>query len=370
MLRHLESKTSADQSLAPLDERGALPIGSRAHVLMRAAFVTLLTLLALWVASDFLSALTWAALIAITAWPLYVRFATLVSARTLAPLLFTLLTGLVLVVPIILTVHQIAQGSDALVAWLRQLREGGIPVPAWLAQLPIAGEYLDHWWQANLSHPGGVFKWLGGVNLESITAWTGALGGALLHRMFLFVIMLAALFVVLRDGARLADRTLAAVDILLGRPGERLAGKLADAIRATVNGTVIVAVGEGAVIGIAYLLVGLPRPLFFTVLTIALAMAPFGVWAAVTGASLALYLQGGGPILAAGLFGFGATITLVADNFLQPVLIAGATRLPFLLILIGIFGGVQAFGLLGLFLGPVIMATVLEVWREWVGIQD
>ena len=373
MPRPLESTDSADRRLVPFEERRVLPIGSRVHVVMRAVFVTMSTLLALWVASDFLPALTWAALIAITAWPLYIRFATHVfggRSHTLAPLLFTLLTGLVLVVPIILIVHQIAQGSDAFVRWVRQLQEGGIPVPASLVQLPIVGEYLDRWWQSNLSHPAVIFEWLRGVNMGAITVWTGALGGALLHRLFLFVIMLVALFVALRDGARLADGILAAVDLLLGHPGERLAGKLADAVRATVNGTVVVAVGEGALIGVAYLLVGLAHTLFFTLLTIALAMVPFGVWAAVSSASLALYLQGGGPLLAAGLFGFGATVTLIADNIFQPVLIAGATRLPFLLILIGILGGVQTFGLLGLFLGPVIMATVLEVWREWVGVED
>src|ERR1700733_8471634 len=127
--------------------------------------------------------------------------------------------------------------------------------------------------------------------------------------------------------------------------------------------------GGSALIGVAYLLVGLAHTLFFTMLPQAPAMAPFGVGAAVSSASLALYLQGGGPLLA-GLFGFGATVTLIADNIFQPVLIAGATRLPFPLILIGILGGVQTFGLLGLFLGPVIMATVLEMWREWVGVED
>jgi predicted PurR-regulated permease PerM len=75
-----------------------------------------------------------------------------------APLLFTLLTGVVLVVPMILTVHQIAQGSDAFAHWVTQLRQEGIPVPGWVAQLPIAGEYLDRWWQANLSNPRAVFE--------------------------------------------------------------------------------------------------------------------------------------------------------------------------------------------------------------------
>jgi predicted PurR-regulated permease PerM len=145
------------------------------------AFAILLVLLALWVASDFLTALVWATVIAITSWPVYTRFAALINkdhSSVLAPLLFTLLTGLVLIVPIVLTVHQIVQGSDAFVHWVTQLRQDGIAVPSWVAQLPVAGEYLDHWWQANLSNPRAVVEWLRGVNMESVTTWSSALGGA------------------------------------------------------------------------------------------------------------------------------------------------------------------------------------------------
>ena len=84
-------------------------------------------------------------------------------------------------------------------------------MPAWVVQLPFAGEFLDRWWTSNLSNPKMMIEWLRGVNLDSITAWTGALGGALLHRLFLFLITLISLFLVFRDGAWLADRVLATV---------------------------------------------------------------------------------------------------------------------------------------------------------------
>src|ERR1700730_9770603 len=347
-------------------------VDSRAQLATRTAIAILLVFLALWVASDFLSAMVWAAVIAITTWPVYIRFATLISddrSPVLAPLLFTLLTGLALVVPIILTVHQITQGSDAFVVWVTKLRSDRIRVPGWVAQLPIAGEYLDGWWQANLSNPRAVVEWLRGVNMENVTAWTSALGGELLHRLFLFLITLMALFLMFRDGAWLADRVLATTDHLLGNPGERLASKMAEAIRGTVNGTVAVAVAEGAIIGIAYVLAGVPHPLLFAVLTIAFAMVPFGAWVAFSAAALVLILHGGSLWAAAELFGFGAAVMLIGDNFIQPAFIGGTTRLPFLLILIGIVGGLQTFGLIGLFLGPVTMAALLTVWREWFGIE-
>jgi predicted PurR-regulated permease PerM len=354
-------------------EKAALPFDSRARALTRAAIALVVVLLALWVARDFLVALIWAAIIAITVWPIYTRFANFIlggRSPALAPTLFTVLTGLVLLGPIVLTAHQIAQGSDAFVQALDQLRESGMPVPAWLAQLPIAGAYLDLWWRTNLSNPELLVEWLRGVNVENITAWTGTLGGALLHRLFLFLITLIALFLLLRDGSWLADRALATAERLLGNPGERLASKITDAIRATVNGTVAAAILKGAVIGIAYFLTGVPHPLLFVVLTVALAMVPLGAWLALSVAALTLALPGATTLAAAGLFGFGAATLLIGEYLIQPALIGGTARLPFLLVLIGIFGGMQSFGLVGLFLGPVIMAALLTVWREWIGVGD
>jgi predicted PurR-regulated permease PerM len=364
---------SNDESEPRSFDKAALPFDSRARALTQTALALVVVLLALWVARDFLVALTWAAIIAITAWPIYTRFASLVlggRSPALAPMLFTLLTGLVLLVPIVLTAHQIAQGSDAFVRVLNQLRESGIPVPVWLAQLPIAGAYLDLWWRTNLSNPEVLVEWLRGVNIENLTAWTSILGGALLHRLLLFLMTLIALFLLLRDGARLADHALATAGRLLGNPGERLVNKIADATRATVNGTVAAAIVKGAVIGVAYFLTGVPHPLLFAVLTMALAMVPLGAWVALIAATLMLVLHGGSWLATAGLFGLGVAMLLIGDNIIQPALIGGTARLPFLLVLIGILGGMQSFGFVGLFLGPVIMAALLTVWREWIDVGN
>src|SRR6202035_3644241 len=121
-------------------EKTALPFDSRARAVARVVIAILVVLLAAWVARDFLVALTWAAVIAIAVWPIYIRFA--VSVRgghspALASLLVTLLTGLVLLVPIALALHQIAQGSDAFARSLNQLQQSGIPVTAWLPIIPV-----------------------------------------------------------------------------------------------------------------------------------------------------------------------------------------------------------------------------------------
>jgi predicted PurR-regulated permease PerM len=354
-------------------EKPALPLDSRTRAVTRAAIAVMVMLLAAWVARDFLVALTWAAVIAIAAWPIYIRFATRIlgnRSATLASLLFTFLTGVILLGPVVLTVHQIAQGSDAFARSLDQLQHSGIPVPTWLAGLPITGEYLDDWWRSHLSNPEVLVEWLRGMDPQSITAWTSTLGGALLHRLFLFLVTLIALFLVFRDGPWLADRALATAGRVLGNPGERLVVKIANAVRATVNGTVAASILKGAIIGTAYGLTGVPHAFLFALLTMMLAMVPLGAWTALALAVLALLAKGGTSLDGVGLAVFGAATLLIAENVIQPALIGGAARLPFLLVLVGIIGGMQSFGLLGLFLGPVIMAALLTIWREWIGVGE
>ena len=106
--------------------------------------------------------------------------------------------------------------------------------------------------------------------------------------------------------------------------------------------------------------------MLFAILTAAFAMLPLGAWFAFTAAALVMLLEGGSGIAAALVFGWGALVMVIGDNFVQPGLIGGAARLPFLWALIGIVGGLETFGLVGLFLGPVIMAALLTIWREWV----
>jgi len=332
-----------------------------------------LVLLALWIASDFLVALAWAGVIALAVWPLYRRFAErMLGGRqgVPAPLAFTLVVGLLLFVPMILATHQAAQESQALLQLLARIRENGLPAPVWLSSLPL-GEHTTRWWQANLADPKGVVEWLGSndVNKQADVAWTRALGAQFLQRLFLFFLTLAALYVLLHNGAWIARRVLETADRLVGDPGQRLASRMAETVRGTVNGTLIVALAEGAIIGCAYAVAGVPSPLLFALLTAAFAMVPLGAWV-VFGAAALLLLQAGQAVAAAGVFGFGAAVMIAGDTLVWPALVGKEARLPFLAALIGIFGGLQTFGLIGLVLGPMIIATLWSAWREWLGTPE
>lgn len=367
------AEVNAQRSDAAPAEKTALPIDAGARRVARAVFAILLVVLALWIAGEFLFALAWAAVIALTVWPLYTRFRNLISDQrspTLAPLLFTSLIAIVIFVPLLLPLQKAAKESNTIVQWVTKLREQGMPAPELITRLPAVGEQAAAWWNANLASPEAANEWLGRMNMENVTEWTRMLGGQVLHRLFLFFIMLLGLFFLLRDGAWIAARVLDTADRLLGDPGERLVSKMVEAVRGTVTGTIVVALLEGALIGVAYIVAGVPAPFLFALLTAAFAMLPFGAWIAFTTAALVLLMQGGSGLAALGVFGFGAVVMFIGDHFVWPVVVGGAARLPFLLALIGIFGGLQVFGLSGLFVGPVVMAACLTVWREWLAPRD
>ena len=370
MAAHLKSSATAKRSAASEaklgDVRKPLPLHAGARLTARVALAMTLVAAALWTASDFLPAMIWAAILAIAVWPLYARLVRTDEPSALASLLFTSLVGLVLILPIALATWQTAQQSDVMFAWIKQSQDKGIAVPDWVARLPIAAEALQQWWRDNLTDPKAATGWLQSINADKAAEFFKTFGGQLLTRAFMFFVALLALFVLLRNGRWIAQRFLDTADRIFGDPGEGLAGKMAEAIRGTVNGTILVALGEGALIGLGYVIAGVPNPLLFTVLTTAFAMLPFGAWAAFTAAAVTLGISGGEPWVAFAVFAWGAFVMLAGDNFVWPTLVGGAARLPFLFAFVGIFGGLATFGLLGLFLGPVIMAALLTVWREWV----
>jgi predicted PurR-regulated permease PerM len=342
-----------------------LPLHPGARSAVRTALAVVLVAAALWTARDFLPALVWAAMLAIALWPLYREAAEHVSGGPsgASAFLFTLAVALVVFLPIALVTYQIAQQSDLLSAWIAQSQKQGIPVPDWVARLPVAADAIAQWWRENLTRPESAAAWLQNIHAEAAVK---TVGGQLLQRGFMLLVALIALFVILRHADLVARQLLMTADRVLGEPGEGLVEKTVDAVRGTVTGTVVVAVSEGLLIGVGYLLAGVPNPALFTVLTVAFAMVPFGAWAAFTAAAITLLVGGGSDLAAAAVFGWGALVMLSGDHFVWPLLVGGAARLPFLFAFIGIFGGLASFGLIGLFVGPVIMAAVLTIWREWV----
>ena len=277
---------------------------------------------------------------------------------------------LAFVVPLVIVVGGIAHDSAALLQWVEQARQQGMAPPPILQHLP-AGDHLAAWWQANLGTPDAI-----GQFSHRATGTPGSLpidtGRKVLvevaRRLLLVAFMLLALFFLLRDGEAVAEGLRIGSRRGFGPAGEHVGRQMVQAIRGTVNGLLVVGFGEGVMLGVAYALAGVPHPALFGLLTGLLSAVPFGaVLAYVAAAGL---LAAGGDIGAAVVIAvFGSVVVFVADHFVRPVLIGGATRLPFVWVLLGILGGIAAWGLLGLVLGPALMAALMLLWREWVGAQ-
>ena len=333
----------------------------------RMVLATALVLLGLWILHRYLAALAWAAVLAIALWPLYRRLVSALGGhgqRILAPLILTLSVGLVFIVPFVYAAVEVARETQVFVQYLVDARHNGIPVPDWVPQLPGIGYPLEEWWRTNLSDPRAAEELLGRIYSRVPAASAREVGAQIIHRLILFGFTLLTLFFLFRDGPALNRRLIGLSDRLLGAQGERIGRHMIQAVLGTVNGLVLVGLGEGVLLGVAYILAGLPHPVTIAVLTGILAVIPFG--APVVFGAAALYLAATGSVTAAvAVLGFGFTVVFIADHFVRPVLIGGAVRLPFLWVLLGILGGLESFGILGLFLGPAVMAALISLWREW-----
>jgi predicted PurR-regulated permease PerM len=314
---------------------------------------------------EFLPALVWAGIFAIATWPLYRRFLRWApGARSvLAPLLFTFVIGLVFVTPLAVATIEAGREARGVITWVATAQKDGLPLPDWVNGLPYVGGQAAAWWRENLSDPDAATELFGRVNRGVIGDWTRALGFRLLHGMTIFVFTLLSLFFIYRSGEAMSHRLLLLGDRLLGHRAERMALTAIAAVHGTVNGLVLVGLGEGILLGLAYVIAGLPHPALAGALTGILGIIPFGAPLVFGIAALVLLVSHGvAPAIAVGVFGM--VVVFVADHFIRPVLIGGAVRLPFLWVLLGILGGLETLGLIGLFVGPAVMAVLVSLWRE------
>jgi predicted PurR-regulated permease PerM len=340
---------------------------SYSQQIARIALATAVVAVGLWILADFLPALAWAAVLAIALWPLYrwlLRLLPERSDRALGPLLGTLLIGIVFIAPLVLLGIAVARESHFVIEFIAEARHQGIPVPGAVERLNVVGPTLAEWWRANLSDPAMAEEMIGRVNLRTLTESVREYGGEVAHRLAIFLFTLLTLFFVFRDGAALTEKLRDLSDRMIGLRGERIARQMIAAVHGTVTGLVLVGLAEGILLGLVYFAVGLPYP--------ASAGAVTGVAAVIPFAAPVVYVLAGVYLLAIGntlggiiILVFGSVLLFIADHFVRPFLIGGAARLPFLLVLLGILGGLQTMGFIGLFLGPAVMAALVALWREW-----
>ncbi len=336
--------------------------------ILSTCFSLAIIVFAAFITQRFFLPLVWAGILCIATWPLFARSLRACGGRAIAAaLLATAISALLFVVPLAVGVTEAARQAPALATLVADANNNGIAAPAWVARIPMAGPAIFEWWSTTLGQPHGMAHLLqdGSVGrLHTASEVLRNFGAHLLHRLIDIAFAFLALFFFYKDGPALVRQLDAIGSHCVGRVRWQLyATKVPTAIRATVNGLVLVGLAEGVLLGIVYEIAGVPSAVLWAAATGVLAIIPFGAPLAFLGVSGVL-LAGGHTVAAAGVAIAGMVVLFIADHFVRPTIIGNATKLPFLAVLLGILGGVETLGLVGLFIGPVVMTLFVTLWHE------
>ncbi|HEU4625734.1 MAG TPA: AI-2E family transporter [Steroidobacteraceae bacterium] len=340
--------------------------GSTAQTTARWALIIALALLGGWVLRHFLPALCWAVVLAIATSSLYDRWLGRFRGKrrdVWAALTFTIFVGLVLIVPLVYGGVVAVREAITLAHAYADSLHGKPPVlPDWIAQIPWLRDWILDFWNERI---GRAAETAGAVHSHVLVPeWTRALGLQVARRISTLAFTLLTLFFVYLNRAHLSGSVRRAAHRVFGPPVDTLLTRMVGAVRATVDGVVLVAVAEGAIMGVVYAAAGAPHPILFGAVTGVFAMIPFA--APIAFGVVAILLASQGALVAAIVVAaIGLIVLFIADHFVRPVIIGEGARLPFLWVLLGILGGVETFGLVGIFLGPALMAALVSIWRNW-----
>lgn len=329
-----------------------------------------LVLMAFRIVQPFIAAIAWALILCYVTWPAYVRLRTAVGNRqNIAALLMTVLLAAALVLPlawmVLLLEGELVNLYQALTA---KLASGPIVLPEAVRTLPMIGDELQRVIDRLGTSPDALNAEAARLTAEWRAEITGVIGGVG-KNLGKFGFALLTAFFVYRDGEALLAQVSAGIHILVGDRDRDYIDAAGATTRAVVYGIVLTALAQGAIAGIGYWIFGAPSPVFLAAITTLIAMIPFGTpfaWG-----SVAIWMALNGDLWGGvGLALWGMFLVSWIDNIIRPLVISNATQIPFILVMFGILGGLASFGMVGLFIGPVVLAVLLAVWHEWLDGPD
>ena len=259
--------------------------------------------------------------------------------------------------------------SDEIVGWFKSLSTVKIPPPpGWLEKIPVVGNSaVERWQQFAAVSPEELSNLLSPYASKLVAWFVGQAGNfSLLVLHFLLSIGIAA--VLYAHGETTASGIRKFARRLAGQPGDEVAVLSAKAIRGVALGIVVTAFVQSLCGGIGLYFAGVPAAALLTAVMLILCIAQIGPGLVLLPAGIWLFYSGHN--LAGCLFAVWAVFVCLINNFLQPVLIRKGVDLPMLLILTGVIGGLISFGIIGLFIGPVILAVTFTLLRAWISRGD
>jgi predicted PurR-regulated permease PerM len=330
-------------------------------------FIAALIGVSIWILGPFLPAVIWATTLVIATWPIMHQVqARLWNSRALAVIIMTLALLLVFVVPFWLAIGTIVKNSDQIVQWAESIATMTMPPPPeWLGHLPLVGPKAVEAWQKIADI--GLQDVLQRVRpyAAMVTQWfIGAVGsfGMVLLQFLLTVAISAIMYA---RGERAAAAVLRFGHRLAGERGAQSVRLAAQAIRGVALGVVVTALVQAAIGGIGLAIAGVPFAAVLTALMFMMCIAQIGPTLVLAPAVIWMY-TGGDFTWATVLLVF-SVLAISLDNVLRPILIKMGADLPLLLVLTGVIGGLIAFGLIGIFIGPTVLAvsyTLLQAWMD------
>ena len=336
------------------------------RITLAVLFIGVLMAASFWIMRPFLLALIWATMIVVATWPIMLRLQSwLGGKRSLAVAGMTLALLLVFVVPFALAILTIMDHADQIAGWAKGLATYSLPPPPdWVGKLPVGGSKLSEAWQEVAAggqggvrarlvpYAGAILKWF----LEQAGSF------AAMFVQFLLTVVIAA--VLFSGGETTARGVRGFARRLAGHRGEDAAILAAKTIRGVALGIVLTALIQSALGGIGFAVAGVPTPVLLAGVIFILALAQLPPFLVMVPAVIWLYWKGDA------LWG---TVLLVwtivvcsIDNVVRPLLIRKGVDLPLLMIFTGVIGGLIAFGIIGLFIGPVVLAVTYRLIEAWV----
>lgn len=334
------------------------------QVVFSLIFVTIMIFSSLWIMRPFFLGFSWAGMVVIATWPIFLKLQILLwGSRFFAVILMILSLLLVFIVPIVCIVNSLIENSTAVISWLNS-DEFSFPALEWLQNIPIIGIKLFSSYQKLLNEGGSEliakFQPYMGRTTEFFVMQVGHCGRFVLHLIFMLIFSSLLYW----NGEKVQNLIRYFAIKLGSESGDALVLLAGQAIRAVALGVVVTALVQGILSGIGLAISGIPYSSFLMVLIIIFCLVQLGPLPVLVPAIIWLYLNGNttwGTVLL-----IWSCVVCILDHILRPILIRIGANLPTVIILSGVIGGLIAFGMIGLFIGPVILVISYRLIFSWM----
>ncbi len=329
-------------------------------------FIALLLIASFWIIRPFLTSFIWSVMIVVATWPVLLWFqARLGNSRGAAVAVMCVLILMVVIVPALLAVLTIIAKGDDIARGIRALADLRLPPPPdWVAKIPLAGHKIADAWQRFIALSQEELATKLAPFARTGIRWFVSQAGsvAMMIVQFLLIVIISAILYAKGETASAGVRSFALR--LAGRHGEEAAILAGKAVRGVALGVVVTAIIQSFIAGLGLIVTGVPLPALLTAVMFVLCLAQIGPALVMIPTVIWLYWAHGalwGSVLL-----FFAVVAQAIDNFIRPVLIRKGVDLSLVLIILGVIGGLVGFGIMGLFIGPVVLAVAYTLLKVWV----